>query len=243
MASSEWARLERRIGRSLPSADRASIANLNDIPETLVAEARKLGHRSAAHDLLSYYTTLDNLRYLRGFVQDVVFGTDSPKRWRRGGVLVADTSLWDQLCLSRPALLAPIGGHADVRIAPRLSAWEAGSSWVGAPGRPWPEADYRSSSPPGAADLTNPQLEPMPDLAVGVRRWIAGRLARCLNGGMPKSIEQLLAISPYRLPPTDQWSEDAGIAVAALLREFQDFAPGHSAIPGFRAPDDWFREA
>ena len=32
------------------------------------------------------------------------------------------------------------------------------------------------------------------------------------------------------------------IAVAALLREFRDLPPEGGTIPGFRAPDDWFRD-
>ena len=210
MIDSTWAKLEHRIGRPLSPDDLGSIANLNEVPEALVAEARKLGHRSRAYDPLHYYTTFDCWPYVRSFVQDVVVGIKSPQRWRRGGVLVPDTSLRDQLCLSRSALLAPIGGHAEVRIVPR----PFGDNSVGAPARPWPEADYRSTSPPGASHFSNPAIEPMPDLAVGVRRWIAGRLAWCLKGGAPTSIEGLFAISPCELPSTDRWSQDARVAVA-----------------------------
>jgi len=103
--------------------------------------------------------------------------------------------------------------------------------------------DYRSARPPGTADLNDPDLEPMPDLTVGVRRWIAGRLACCLKGGAPTSIEELFVISPYVLPPTDRWSQDAGIAVAALLREFREIAPEPGSIPGFRAPDEGYRDS
>jgi hypothetical protein len=178
MASSERARLEQRIGRPLSLADLGSISNLNDVPSALVAEARMLGHRSLAHDLLAYYSTLDGLPYLRAFVKDVVFGKVSAQCWRRGDAIVPAPSLRDQLCLSRSEQLAPIGGHADMRVVPNLPAWEAGVSWVGAPARPRPEADYRTTAPPDAVDLAAPELEPMPDLAVGVRRWIGGRLAR-----------------------------------------------------------------
>jgi hypothetical protein len=62
------------------------------VPEALVAEARMLGHRTLAHDLLYYYTTFDCWPYVRSFVQYVVFGTESPQLWRRGGVLVPAAS-------------------------------------------------------------------------------------------------------------------------------------------------------
>jgi hypothetical protein len=243
MSVSDWSDLERKIGRPLLPADRRSIADLNDIPEALIAEARKL-HPFDARDLLAYYTMPEDRTYLRDFVENVVFGTQSARRWRRGGVLVPAVSLDDQLRLSRAAILGPLGGPCEVRIVPRLSSWRAGTSREGAPARPWPERNYRSPFPPAATShLSEPDLEPMPDLAVGIRRWIAGRLARSLKGGAPTSIEELFATAPYELLPIEQWSEDARIATAALLREFKAFGPEDGRIPGFRAPDEWFKDA
>jgi len=238
MANSVLADLERRIGRLLSPADRDSIANLNDVPDALIAEARKL-HPFVARDLLAYYTTSSNRPHLRRFLEDVVFGTESVKLWERGGVLVPDVSLGDLLCKSRIVLLAPIGSRSDVRIVPRLASWQSGSQWEGAPARPWPEKNYQSHDVPGTVSLIKPELEPMPNLAVGIRRWIAGRLAGCLKGSKPKSIEGLFAVSPVEL---DLWSQDARVAAAALIREFREFGED-GRVPGFRAPDEWFGDS
>jgi hypothetical protein len=40
----------------------------------------------------------------------------------------------------------------------------------------------------------------------------------------------------------EQWSQDARIATAALLCEFNEFGPEDGRIPGFRAPDGWFKD-
>ncbi len=155
-------------------------------------------------------------------------------------MLVPAPSLKDQLCLTREALLAPIGGYPGMRIVPDLASWASGTSWVGAPAKTRADADYRSSAPKGTVNLVRPKLEVAPDIAITVRRWIAARIARCLAPGKPKTIDSLLA-SDALLPHVDQWSEDARIAVAALLREFRELAPSEEGIPGFRGPDAWYR--
>jgi hypothetical protein len=241
VAASELPDLERQIGRPLSPADCASIADLNDVPDALIAEARKL-HPFVARDLLAYYTTPQNRRHLRPFVEDVVFGTKSVKAWRRGAVLVPDFSLGDLLCKSWPALLEPIGGHSDVRIVPKLADWQVGVPSVGAPARPWPEKNYQSDDPPRTISLVAPDLEPIPDLAIGIRRWIASRLARCLKDRRPRSIEEFLVALPAQLRSAESWSQDARAAAPGLLREFREFGEEEGRVPGFRGPDEWYAD-
>ena len=241
LTTSELPDLEHQIGRPLSPADRASIDDLNDVPDALIAEARKL-HPFVARDLLSYYTTPRNRRHLRPFIEDVVFGTKPVKLWRRGAILVPDVTLADLLCKSRPALLEPIGGHSDVRIVRNLPDWQVGVQSVGAPARPWPEKNYQNDDPPGTLSLIDRELEPIPDLAIGIRRWIASRLARNLRGSRPRSIEELFAVSPAPLPPGERWSQDARAAASALLREFREFSEEDGRVPGFRGPDEWFTD-
>jgi hypothetical protein len=210
------------------------------VPEELIAEAKKLDSASLAHRLLDHYCALACRPYLTDFVEKVVLGNESPKQWRRGDILVPAPSLKDQLCLTREALLAPIGEYSGVRIVPDLASWTSGTSWVGAPAKFRPDADYRSGVPKGAVNLVKPKVEIAPDVAITVRRWIAARIARCLGTDKPKAIDSLFAVAPS-LPPVDQWSEDARIAVTALLREFRELTPSEGEIPGFRGPDRWYR--
>ena len=232
--------LERRLGRRLPSEAGGSIASLNDLPEELIEEARRLDSAPLARMLLGYYVPSDSRSYLKNFIEDVVDGGQPAKSWRRGGVLVPAQSLADQLTEPREVLLGPIGGFAGLRTIPRLESWSAGTSWIGAPARPWPEADYRSSTPSGAALLSSPRLEPAQDEAVTVRRWIAARLARSLGGASPGSVEAMLGPS---FPPEPLWSPDARAAAAGLAREHRTMGPPKEEIPGFRGPDSWFSGA
>jgi hypothetical protein len=230
--------LEHLMGRPLSPADRGSITNLNDVPEALVEEARKLGTPILARTLLAHYTTSNCRSYLKNFVDDVVFGDVSPKLWRRGGALVPALSISGQLCQPRENLLAPIGGYSGLRTMPRIDSWRAGASWIGAPAQPRPDAYYRTVTPVGAALLSRPLLENAPNVTLTVRRWIASRLARVLAAGTPTSIDAIFALAPS-LPPLDRWSPDARAAAAALMREYQTMGAPMDAIPGFRAPDGW----
>jgi hypothetical protein len=235
----DMATLEHLIGRPLSLEHRASISDLNDLPEALVEEARTLGTPILARNLLAYYTTPECRSYLKTFVDDVVFGKALARLWRRGGALVPAPSISEQLCISREVLLAPIGGYSGSRVAPRIESWRAGTSWIGAPAQPRPDANYRTATPSGAALVAQPMLEIAPDVAITVRRWIAGRLARVLVPSEPTSLDALFGFAPY-LPAFDQWSEDAQIGVRALLREFRYMGPPKDEIPGFRGPDSWF---
>lgn len=240
MTAPELSNLEAALGRRLSPRDRASIANLNEMPEALVAEAKKLDSASLAHRLLDHYCALACRPYLTDFIEKVVLGNESPKQWRRGDVLVPAPSLKDQLCLTREALLAPIGEYSGVRIVPDLASWASGTSWVGAPAKARPDADYQSGAPKGTVNLVKPKIELALDVNITVRRWIAARIARCLGADKPKTIQSLFVGDPS-LPPADQWSEDARIAGAALLREFRELTPSEKEIPGFRGPDNWYR--
>jgi hypothetical protein len=242
MTSPYLSPLEASLGRALPEADRGSVPDLNDMPEQVVAEAKKLASRSLVRELLEYYSGLKNRPYLPAFIDDVIDRVTPVRLWRRGDVLVPAPSLADQLCLHRDTLLAPIGGYDGVRIVPDLGRWRAGDSSVGAPAKCRPDANYRSGTPMGSINLVNPELEPATSVEITVRRWIASRIARCSTSGERTTIEGLLAhIQP--LPALEQWSQDARIAVAALMREFRVLPSSEQEVPGFRGPDNWYDEA
>lgn len=242
MPNDRLIQLLEKLGRPLPAEHRASISHLNDVSVDLVAEARRLNDADLAETLLAYYVTPGHRRYFARYVQDVVFGTTPPKMWRRGGVLVPDFNLEEQLTLDRPDLLAPIGGKFDVRIAPRLADWEAGVSWVGSPARAQPYADYLTPLPAGTVSIANPPLDPVIDKTLAIRRWIASRLAAVLrSAGQLDSVSDPSSISA-NLPPYGRWSSDGQAALKALLRERRELNRETNEIPGFRGPDDWYQE-
>lgn len=240
MSASKWSELESALGRALPPGDRGSVASLNDLPEDVVEQAKSLLSVRLVRQLLEYYCGLQCRPYLPDFIEKVIAGHAPANRWRRVDGLVPAQSLSAQLCLDREALLAPLGGYSGMRIVPDQASWKAGTSWVGAPVRSRRDADYRSAAPQDAVSVVSPAIEAAPDEDVTVRRWIASRIARCMAAGDPPGVQALFSAVPS-LPGVDQWSQDARIALAALLREFRDLPADEHAIPGFRGPDEWYR--
>jgi hypothetical protein len=233
--------LERRLGRALAPADRGSIASLNDVPEALVEEARRLGSPALAHALIAHFIDPGSSRFLKGFIFDVVERGQEARNWRRGGMLVPDPTLAEMLTTPRDILLAPIAGFSGKRIVPDLESWRTGSPSVGSPAWQWPDADYRSLTPPGAARLSTGPLEQAGDEVVTVRRWTAGRLWWALDDAPPTSLD--IFFDATSLPPASSWTADGRAAAALLVDEFRRFGPPGPAIPGFRATDEEVRAA
>lgn len=231
------------MGRTLLESDRASIASLNDMPDYVIVEARRLaqGRRVLAHLLLTYYAGRDNFRYVGNFIDDVVVNGFPASLWCKGeDFLVPSTSLIDQLCSPLERLLAPIDGFHGVRVRPRVSAWQQGSSFEGAPGARRTGRNYRTVNPNGTLSLLAPEIESVAEANIAVRRWIATRIARCLPKGWPAAVESLRANAPS-VPESHAWTEDARIALRAVGRELSELDQNEEAVPGFRGPDAWYR--
>lgn len=217
------------------------IPDLNDIPDSLLREARALADSGRIRAFLMRRTAPESWEHLEPFIEDVVLGGGSAAGWRRGQVLVPDFSLADQLCLAPADLLAPLGGGFTHRVVPSPDDWRSGAGWVGAPALVLPAADYRSVIPDGAVGLGSAETEAVEDREVALRRWIAARLARVAGTGpVLESLESLVARSPG-IPPLDRWSRDAVVAGGGLLREHGEIGGEGGGIPGMRGPDDWYR--
>lgn len=242
MTDDMQSQLERWIGRKLPPEEAGTISDLNRMPAALIEEARKHGSLVGGM-LLAHYVTVKNLPYLNGFIEQVVEGGKPVETWRRGAVIVPETSLEDQLTLSLEEMLGWIGGPTDMRLVPRYSAWKGGSSEGGAPARELPDRTYLSPHIPKVVSFSaGAKIEKISNLPVAMRRWIAARIASCMKGdGVPQTVSELFNRLPDQ-PPMDQWSEDARIAAAAVVREFHEFgAAAEGAIPGFRGPDEYYQ--
>ena len=135
------------------------VANLNEVPELLVEQARALGSFHEARSLLSARTTGDNTPYLTSFVREVVFGKEAAPNWRRSRTLVPDIGLAILLTARRDSLLGCIGGGFSKRVRPNREDWMAGVGSTGAPALPEPNADYRSKLPQGTIGLKKAVLD------------------------------------------------------------------------------------
>ena len=214
------------------------ISHLNDVPESLLREARALADSGRAKELLMRRTSPESWDYLDPFIEDVVLGGESAASWARGQVVVPDFSLVDQLRLDGAELLAPLGGGLAHRVTPSLDDWRSGASWVGAPALLLPDADYRYLPPDGTSALGTMETEEVRDVAVALRRWIAARLARV--AGSFDSLEAVAA-GTAGVPALREWSRDAVIAASGLLRERREIGGERGGIPGMRGPDEWYR--
>lgn len=215
------------------------IDHLNDVPEWLVEEARRLPDEDAARALLMARVSPDCWIYLTPFIEEVVLGREPAKLWLRGQVVVPDFSLADVVTLPRSALLVPIGGEPWHRVVPSLDDWLSNASWVGAPACVSPEADYRFSPPADSIALGRAPTEEVEDGDVAVRRWIAARLARVVPEGRDiRSPEAFTAI--LDLPETAAWTDDSLRAAEGLIREYREMSDAMDSIPGMRGPDEWY---
>ena len=93
-------------------------------------------------------------------------------------MLAPDVGLADLVTTPHREFLAPLGTAPSVYVAPREEDFHQRLPWLGAPSCAQPDADYRSRFPPGAVGLTQLKTQPIQDLSVTVRRWIAARLCR-----------------------------------------------------------------
>jgi hypothetical protein len=143
--------------------------------------------------------------------------------------------------LPRHLLLACIGGSPKNRVEAKFATWREGTSWVGAPLHADLHADYRDPIPEGAVNLVSPQTVPIGDVDVAVRRWITARIARVVFNKLGMDFTNAAQVAA-EYAPLSAWTHDAQVALQALARESQLFYADHPNPPGFRGPDDWFRD-
>jgi hypothetical protein len=79
------------------------------------------------------------------------------------------------------------------------------------------------------------------DPVVALRRWHASRIA--FVAGKFGALARARSLEDLSVPnlPVSQWTLDARIAGAALLRENGELGRSSDEVPGFRGPDAWFR--
>ena len=216
------------------------LSSLNQVSRATVSAARRLGGVRSATGFITSYLQPHRQMFVELFVRDVVFGNADPENWKRGRILVPDWSFADQVTLPREALLESVGGSFSHRITPALDSWRVGVSWVGAPCLPQPDADYLTPIPRNAAGLGSGELEPVTDVVTAIRRWHAARIARLAQKecGMDFSRAES-AVAAFA--PLSRWTADAKAALEGLVRESRELGQSLSAPPGFRGPEEWFR--
>jgi hypothetical protein len=231
-----------RIGEMPEAAKLRQLDSLNDIPDAVLVVARRLSPKRRIMSFLSAYLRdeTDDM-WLSWFADDVVHGEVAAPDWKRGRILVRDISFTDQMRLPRAQLLAFVGEAPALRATPTSSPWNVSAYLVGAPLLAQPNADYRTPMPEGAVRLTSLETEPIGDVDVAVRRWIAVRIAAVTTKKLGMDFTTA-AIAAAEYAPLSAWTPDAHAAVRGLVRESQHLPADHPAPPGFRGLDAWFRD-
>ena len=117
----------RGILGTVPEPDKlGQLTSLNQIPESVVAVARRLENTRSATGLISAYLQPERRRLVEQFVREVVFGEMLAENWKRGRTLVPAWSFAELVTLPPDALLLPLGGNFLRRVSPSLADWQAG---------------------------------------------------------------------------------------------------------------------
>jgi hypothetical protein len=232
------------IGFDFDPATHHSVPTLNDLSEDHLAEMRRLEDKDAKVALmyLCHIVERCDVGHAGRFMDDVLFRSADVRSWGRGDRLFLPSLLLiDNVCLPLSESLAPFQGfdrNAWVRIRPTLPARD--DRFCGAPGAVIESQPYWYLGPIGfTAVLLSAErddLEPMTDLTITARRWLASRIAgRLGRRPLPGSGAELAAA----LGASGPVSHDAEIALEALRRE-ASLGGAAQGMPGFRGPDDWF---
>lgn len=221
------------------------IESLNDLGEAEVAEARALLRESGRVAAVRHLTQLvdgTSLGTAADFVEDVLERGADAGSWRRKDRVYVPAAARARDLVSRPlfetlSVLDGIEGQRWVRPVPDRVSWVS-SPATGAPGVLVRAVPYTESAPPGtvATSAAAGEIEPVGDLEIAARRWIASQVAAELRG---RPLPATAAGIASALGVTGSLSRDGEIAIGGLLLESS--LGEDDRVPGFRGPDAWYR--
>lgn len=238
--------LKLKLNTSTEEIRKHMVANLNEMPQPLIDNARKLENEFMAESYLKLHTTPDNEPYLRGFVRQVVVNGEAVSTWKKGRVLIAYSSLADQLSKQKEEIFGHEEQWFNTIVKPDYEIWARGSDLGGIFVLVEPEADYRSSTPAGygTLSLTGQELISVDPkkAAVHFRRWLASRMAAFLQSKNQLHDERKHTEVLTALVPMDDWTTDAKMAIKGLAKEKAAACFEKEAVPGFCGEDAFYDE-
>ncbi len=239
MITTSLQKVQNVLGYTVENQLKGAYNNLNDFPDEIISQIKKMPHPFLAEVLTEFYVTKPSHKFIKLFVEEVIFGNIQASTWLKGRVLVPDFSLTDQLTKNPVELLIPIGGDFKEVIKPLWADWKSGASIPGAPVKIEIDANYLSQKPLYSTSLSLIETISIINPIVSVRRWIAQRLARYLLSLSALSIEKLDLIN-QNLPDKNLWSADAIAAYSGIQKELQELKYEKEDLPGFCGPDEWY---
>lgn len=227
--------------------DLHSVKDLSAAPAELIATARSLAGFQR-HAFLFERVDAENHPYLDAFIRDVIVGGEDPAQWMRCRLLLPFMDLPGlvvtplRVVLSR---LQAIEAAGWLRIVPDYAEWKSGSDHIGAPACRRDDVPYNWRPPDGIASVAPSALptEPVDNVVVAGRRWIASRLARAC-GPRLQTLTTTNDVFASVGMESERASPDAQAAAQGLLAEQAEEAEGGlTRVPGFAAPDPYYLDA
>ena len=227
-----------------------SVETLNDLTPEQVDEARRLAPegKGLAASYLQQLVVRCHLKWAADFIDEVLL-VSAHVDVRTWGIYDAlcvpqlwNEQQWNELLLqplsTTLAVVETIEGKGLVRQVPRMSGWDH-ESFCGGPGVVVRAKPYWWR-PPESITWTSEigDVEPITNIEVAGRRWIASRLAwkwKFTGRPLPATPADVAAALELKAP----MSRDGEIAVSGLIRE-QEMTGREEMAPGFRGPDEWY---
>lgn len=240
------AQIQAILGWKPDAADSGQVEDLNSFPTFLIDTARRLPSM-LCYAFLRHYTSPDNLEFLPVFIEDVIIKNIDVTHWHLGRVIVPDFSTNSLVQIETEDIISPllpIVSETWFQIKPRFDYWEAGEYLTGAPAIIRPNLNYRYFPPTHVRDLLipGPELSQIFDLKVSVRRWIASNIAGVAKRQNLLDIKEPKELLHKCFPSVSQISKDGFIAAHALIQELTTISDKESEVPGFRGPEEWYKD-
>jgi len=237
--------IEKLLGWKPPARDEGTVANLNELPASVISQAKRLP-ALLRDPFISFYVNERDRRFVREFIDNVIVDGEDPRTWRRGRILVPDFSPRALMQNGVGDIIAALRSDDDRpwhRIRPDRRLWDAREYVTGAPAVVRPELDYHFVPGSQLRDLLPGgfEVDAVDDVGIATRRWIAANIAR-----VAKSLNIHQFTTPEALisgcyPDLQSISNDALVAARGLLHEFAVLPNDEENVPGFRGPDDWYQ--
>jgi hypothetical protein len=234
-------KVEEILGHKIDIKLQGSVNNLNEFSEYMINQLKLMPHPVLAEQLAGFYVAKPSHKFVKLFVEQVVYGNEPVATWLKGRTLIPDFSLLDLLTKQSNEILMPIGGEFKQLIKPLRKSWEGGSASPGAPARREPDATYLSDKPVQAVSLSLTDVVPVTNPVIAYRRWLAQRTARYLYGKNHSFTLDTVAGDKY-LPDISLWTKDAIASFDGLRNEFLSIKYKADDVPGFCGPDEWYTQ-
>lgn len=231
-------RIEEIIG-SVSWAERNIVTDLNSISAAHLNNVRRLPQLLRI-PYLWFIVDPASHPYLPQFIEEVVTGGASADTWGRGGIIVPSYSISEILQRPINELLAPLGhwlGENWRQLPPDRRLWDA----AGAPALLRADLHYDWTPPEGVMRIQPDavKLTAVDNIVLAARRWIATQFAM-VAGKLFDRTTDLNTLLAQAVPEVQTITEDARIALAALIAEQSTQPSSDDNLGGFRGPDSWY---